>query len=202
MGRRSQVATSARGPSHNCPVLVTLRPWTSDDAADLMAARQADPDLDRQFGDRPQSLDEYERFIENELTVEPGQEISLAIDVDGRAIGCVGVACERGAEPVDGDRRAWVHYWTAPAHRGSGLASRACASLVMYAFSQMGVTRVELGHRADNVASRRVALKSGFTPSGAPAPAPRNSRDAFAVESHQRRASDPAPDLQPIPILL
>lgn len=193
---------SARGPSHNCPVLVTLRPWTSDDAADLMAARRADPDLDRQFGDAPQSLGDYEEFIANELTVEPGQEISLAIDVDGRAIGCVGVACERGDDPADGDRRAWVHYWTAPEHRGSGLASRACASLVTYAFSEMGVTRVELGHRADNVASRRVALKSGFTPSDDGVPAPRNSRERFAVESHQRHASDPAPDLRPIPILL
>ena len=32
--------------------------------------------------------------------------------------------------------------------------------------------------------------------------APRNSRERFAVESHQRHASDPAPDLRPIPILL
>lgn len=167
-----------------------------------MAARRADPELDRQFGDAPQTIDEYEQFIAAEMTVRPGEEISLAIDVDGRAIGCVGVARDRAPAEDEGDRRAWVHYWTAPEHRGSGLASRACASLVLYAFSEMGVTRVDLGHRADNEASRRVAHKSGFTPSGDAAPTPRNSHERFAVESHHRNASDPVPDLLPIPILL
>lgn len=182
---------------------MTLRPWTADDAPALMAARTADPELDRQFGENgPRTLAEHERFIAAELTVRPDREISLAIDVDGRAIGCVGLARDTGKAPEDDDRPAWVHYWTAPGHRGSGLASRACASLVGYAFSEMGVTRVELGHRADNAASRRVAHKSGFTPSAYGAPVPRNSTEAFALESHSRHAGDPVPDLAPIPIVI
>lgn len=183
-------------------MLVTLRPWTVDDAADIMAARSADPELDRQFGENgPRTLDEYERFITDEMLVDLDREISLAIDLDGRAIGCVGVACESGSAPDDDDRRAWVHYWTAPEHRGAGLASRACATLVRYAFTEMGVDRIELGHRTDNEASCRVAHKSGFTASGSASVA-RNSTETFAVESHARLATDPVPELLPIPILL
>ena len=58
---------------------------------------------------------------------------------------------------------ARMSYWTFPAHRGRGLASRAVCLACSYAFRELGVKRMDLHIAADNVASRGVARRAGFT---------------------------------------
>ncbi|QIK84650.1 GNAT family N-acetyltransferase [Sanguibacter sp. HDW7] len=179
-------------------MLVTLRPWTPDDAAALLAARAGDPELDKQFGGSgPRTLEEHEAFIVAEMCVDPTSQVSLAIDVDGRAVGNVGVGA---IEPRH--NTGWMHYWTAVEARGAGLASRACASLARYAFEHLGVHRLELGHRVNNPASCRVAHRAGFAAEGLERHKLRYGTERFDVETHARLATDPDPDLAPIPILL
>lgn len=64
------------------------------------------------------------------------------------------------------DRIAEISYWTFPAFRGKGLASRAVELLCRWAFAELAVERVELYVEPDNVASRGVALRAGFTEEG------------------------------------
>jgi RimJ/RimL family protein N-acetyltransferase len=61
---------------------------------------------------------------------------------------------------------AEISYWTFPAHRGRGLAVRAVRLASDYAFSQLGVERMELYVEPDNHASRAVARKAGFVEEG------------------------------------
>jgi RimJ/RimL family protein N-acetyltransferase len=59
-----------------------------------------------------------------------------------------------------------MSYWTFPAFRGRGLASRAAQLASAYAFAELGVERIELHIEVDNMASRRVARKAGFSEEG------------------------------------
>ena len=65
-----------------------------------------------------------------------------------------------------GDRVASLSYWTHPAQRGRGVASEAVRLVCDLAFAQFGFRRVEVVTDADNVFSRRVAIRNGFDERG------------------------------------
>jgi RimJ/RimL family protein N-acetyltransferase len=60
------------------------------------------------------------------------------------------------------DTKPEVGYWTAAQARGLGVATRAVDALSAWAFSAYGLDRIELLHQVDNVASCRVAEKTGY----------------------------------------
>lgn len=59
-----------------------------------------------------------------------------------------------------------VGYFVIKDKTGQGYAGEATRALVDYAFTHLGVVRVELQCRADNLASQRVAERIGFTLEG------------------------------------
>jgi RimJ/RimL family protein N-acetyltransferase len=61
---------------------------------------------------------------------------------------------------------ASMSYWTFPVFRQHGLATRAVVLVTRYAFDTLGVTEIEVEIEPDNVASRRVAQRAGFTTAG------------------------------------
>lgn len=61
-----------------------------------------------------------------------------------------------------GLQSAMVSYFVDEGHAGRGLASAAVRDLVVYAFEELGLHRVEAGTAVDNVASQRVLEKNGF----------------------------------------
>lgn len=66
-----------------------------------------------------------------------------------------------GCELRAGDR--WqASYWTYPAHRGKGVASRALVLLLGVAFGELDASVVEARIDEDNTASIRVAERAGF----------------------------------------
>ena len=62
---------------------------------------------------------------------------------------------------------ASMSYWTFPAFRRRGLATRAVVLATRYAFDTLGATEIEVEIEADNVASRGVAQRAGFAAAGA-----------------------------------
>jgi RimJ/RimL family protein N-acetyltransferase len=60
------------------------------------------------------------------------------------------------------DEVANLSYWTHPAHRGRGFASRAVALACDVAFRELGYARLEVLTDPDNVRSRGVAVRNGF----------------------------------------
>ncbi|NCT92104.1 GNAT family N-acetyltransferase [Cellulomonas sp. APG4] len=180
---------------------IRLRPWRTSDAAALLDALTADPELDKQLGGA--GLDGAAgavAFIERELQpatlpVEPGGNGThhLAVTVDGRAVGSIGLShIERRHDT------AWVSYWLGPEHRGLGLAARSLATVATWAFDEVGLFRLELAHRVNNPASCRVATRAGFTAEGVERKKLRYGSERFDVETHARLRSDAAPGLAPL----
>jgi RimJ/RimL family protein N-acetyltransferase len=77
---------------------------------------------------------------------------------------------------------AGIGYAVHPAFRGRGVTGRALRLLVPWAFGPGGFTRLELGAKADNIASQRAALAGGFEPDGVRAARLRYPDGSFADE--------------------
>jgi RimJ/RimL family protein N-acetyltransferase len=86
-------------------------------------------------------------------------------------------------EQATGKDSAEIGYWTAAAARNRGVASQAVEMLTTWAFesfSPQGLRRIDLLHQQGNLASCRVAQKSGYALTGVlPADPP-----AFPVDGH------------------
>jgi ribosomal-protein-serine acetyltransferase len=60
------------------------------------------------------------------------------------------------------NRKCEVGYWIGQAFAGQGIITKAVSSLLDYAFSELGLNRIQLCCATDNLASRRIAEKLGF----------------------------------------
>ncbi|WP_149548707.1 GNAT family N-acetyltransferase [Streptomyces marokkonensis] len=109
----------------------------------------------------------------------------------GTALGHIGVNEIRPALRV-----GRVGYWVLPEARGRGVATRALLLAARWAFTGLGLHRLELDHAVGHEASCRVAERCGFryegTMRGAAFAADRH--DAFRdAHLHARLATDPEP---------
>ncbi|MEH0556179.1 GNAT family N-acetyltransferase [Streptomyces sp. B21-101] len=111
---------------------------------------------------------------------------------DGTILGQVGVsAIERVPS------HASVGYWVLPKARGRHVATRSLLLAARWAFAEIGLHRLELGHALGHDASCRIAERCGFryegTLRGAMWEAGRT--DAFRdVHAHGRLSTDPEPE--------
>ena len=191
-----QPAAAPPGPLHG----LRLRPWRADDVRDLDAIVDGrnDPEFRRwntpthPFADRAGA----ERFVR-------AQAVARA-----EGTGMLFCVCEEGGDAPLGQvglqridravRLSRVGYWVLPAARGRGVATRALDLVARWAFTDLGLHRLELGHAVGHEASCTVARRGGFryegTLRGSMFAAGR--RDAFRdAHLHARLASDPAPTL-------
>ncbi|CAM5614160.1 GNAT family N-acetyltransferase [Kitasatospora aureofaciens] len=137
-----------------------LRPFEDADAPALIEAYRDDT---------------LRRFTRVPVTDAEQAARWLGIQYEGRAAGTrysfavleagelvANVALKRGAP---GGATAEVGYWTAAPARGRGVAPRAVEALTAWAFAAFaedGLRRIDLLHQVDNLASCRVAEKSGY----------------------------------------
>lgn len=81
-----------------------------------------------------------------------------AIEVEGRMVGMIALA-DVVRDPL---QRGTIGYWVDREHNGHGLATRAVAEVVRFAFGEARLHRLEAGTLPDNLASQRVLEKNGF----------------------------------------
>jgi ribosomal-protein-alanine N-acetyltransferase len=82
----------------------------------------------------------------------------LILDDDGEPAGFVGLSnVLRGAV-----QSAVLSYWVDEGRNGRGLATRAVAAVIDFAFGELGLHRLEAGTLPDNFGSQRVLEKNGF----------------------------------------
>jgi ribosomal-protein-alanine N-acetyltransferase len=95
--------------------------------------------------------------VQRARIAEAGRHSWLILD-DGEPAGFVGLSnIVRG--PL---QSAILSYWVDQGHNRRGLATRAVAAVVDFAFGQLGLHRVEAGTLPDNFGSQRVLEKNGF----------------------------------------
>jgi RimJ/RimL family protein N-acetyltransferase len=155
--------------------IVTLRPWSRDDAG-FMAEAFADPSIRRYNGvlDRlghptpPLSIVDAEAVIEEfalnwrafATTGTPsGVAFAITDARSGDLVGCCGVDDWSKADV------AQFGYWIGPSARGLGYATRAVILLTRWLF-ELGAARVFLTIVAENEESVAVARTAGFVYEG------------------------------------
>ena len=139
-----------------------LRQFRAADAASL--ARHAN---DRQVWlnlrdlfPHPYSIADAERYIAQVVDEMPVTR--FAIDIDGEAVGSVGLKLGSDIER----RSAEIGYWLGQAYWGRGIVSAAVAAVTDYAFRELDLLRVFAVPFVRNPASARVLEKAGYQREG------------------------------------
>lgn len=136
-----------------------LRPWRDSDAPAVLRGL-TDPEFTRWNTPKSSITDENgaQRYVrERARGWQRGDSASFAVVEDGTVLG--GVALNR----IDWwMRSARVSYWTLPEARGRRLASRALEACTRWAFHDLGLHRLELGHAMGNDASCAVARNCSY----------------------------------------
>ena len=86
-----------------------------------------------------------------------GKSLPAAIVSDGRVVGSVGARIDGYARIAD------VGYWIDKDAEGRGLVTRAVRALIEHLHTDRGIRRIEIRAAVDNVRSRAVAERLGFT---------------------------------------
>ncbi|QES39000.1 GNAT family N-acetyltransferase [Streptomyces venezuelae] len=165
---------------------LALRPWRAGDAAAVLAAFSA-PEMTRQADQPVDSLAAATGWIgRRSRDRDAGTAYAFAVaDESDTALGNVAVGAVNRVHST-----GWVSYWTTPAARGKGVAAYGCAALARWCFDELGLYRLELGHRTNNPASCGVALAAGFAVEGLQRQKLAYDGVRYDVELHARLASD------------
>jgi len=138
---------------------ITLNAYTGDDVAAHLAGE--DEETARRFGWWPKVstdsavLDAIARWTHEWAAGGPTRAFAVREVESNLLIG----GCELRIQP---DGSGQVSYWTAATERRKGYATRALHLLRHYAAS-IGITRLESHVAEDNLPSRRVSEKAGFS---------------------------------------
>lgn len=135
-----------------------LRDWTFDDVKSLVrhANNPRVAALMRDAFPTPYTEDDARRFIT--LATTPGPRLFLAIEVDGRACGGIGIHILDDVYR----RTAEIGYWLSESCWGREIVTDAVRALVPVAFEQYDIARLQAGIFSSNNASMRVLEKCGF----------------------------------------
>ncbi|WP_241968063.1 GNAT family N-acetyltransferase [Streptomyces sp. ICBB 8177] len=175
-----------------------LRPWEEDDAPEALRGL-TDPDYLRWNPPAARPVEDIEGAIDfvrtRALGWRRGETASFAVLEDGVIRGHIGL---NSIDPRTCGGR--VGYWTLPEARGRRLASRALEACTRWAFRDLGLHRLELGHAVGNGPSCGVARRCGYAYEGTLRDALPDAGGGFhAVHLHARLATDPAPDVTDAP---
>jgi RimJ/RimL family protein N-acetyltransferase len=144
---------------------VALRLAAERDIPEVLIAHQDDPELYHRLGlARPPSGAELGRRVEGGPSDRAtGTAMWLTI-VQAGADDCIG---QVDVHDVDWDHsRADLGIWTAPAHRGRGVATDALRLVAGWLLSECGLQRVQVTTEPDNVAMVAAARRAGFVEEG------------------------------------
>ncbi|WP_438290732.1 GNAT family N-acetyltransferase [Streptomyces sp. HUAS TT7] len=145
---------------------LVLRPWRADDAEAVIEAYR-DPDIARWTTSPMETPEDALRWLERQWEdAETGKRLSFAV-CEPQLDGEYGkLLCNISLKWNDDSREIGeVGYWTLAHARGQGVAPRALEALSTWAFDAFagdGLRRLELLHQIDNLASCRVAEKTGY----------------------------------------
>ncbi|MEU7143649.1 GNAT family protein [Nocardia sp. NPDC046473] len=142
--------------------VVALRLWQASDIEQRLAG-YADPEFQRfslSTSEPVTAARLRQQADQEEREWERGEKLSLAI-VDATDPSQVWGGCSVYDIDLE-QQRAGVGYWLVPQARGRGAASRTVRLLAYWAFDVLGIARLELTCAPDNIASQRVAVRSGF----------------------------------------
>ena len=136
----------------------TIRSWQHGDEETLPLHannRKIWINLRDQFP-HPYTRADADRWIKHITTVTP--ETNFAIDVNGEAVGGIGLVLQSDVERCSAE----VGYWLSEQYWGRGIVTAALIAITDYSFKHLKLTRVFAIPFARNDASIRVLEKAGY----------------------------------------
>ncbi|MFW5967082.1 MAG: GNAT family N-acetyltransferase [Persicimonas sp.] len=136
----------------------TIRSWRLDDV-DALVRHANNRAVWRNLRDsfpHPYTRDDAEEWLASAGSQTP--ETNFAIDVDGEAVG--GIGLERKTDVFR--RSVEIGYWLGERVWGRGIATEAVAALTTWGFTNLDVVRIYAGVFEWNPASIRVLEKVGY----------------------------------------
>lgn len=140
----------------------TIRPFRVDDAASL-AAHANNYKVWRNLRDlmpHPYALADAEAFIAS--VSESERSTTFAIEVEGAAVGAIGVRLKDNIERIGAE----LGYWLGEPLWGRGILSEAVPAFTSWALAEFQLTRIEAIVFEWNPASARVLDKAGYQREG------------------------------------
>lgn len=136
----------------------TIRDWRLDDVESL-AKHANNRRVSINLRDRfpyPYRIDDARSFIDRAIT--EGQEKSHCIEIDGSAVGSIGITIGEDVYRFTAE----MGYWLAEEFWGQGIMSEVVPAFVDYCFEKFSLNRIYATTYSRNPASARVLEKTGF----------------------------------------
>ncbi len=141
-----------------------LRAWKKEDAKSL-AQSANNPNIAKNLRNVfpfPYTIEDAVWYINDCISKEGKKQITCAIDVDGQAVGSIGIFIKDDIYEKSGE----LGYWLSEKYWRQGIVSRAVQIICKQAFEAFDIIRIFAEPFTDNAGSRRVLEKSGFTYEG------------------------------------
>ena len=110
----------------------------------------------------PYTLKDAAEFVTNALNDKEIKQCLRAIEIDGKAVGSIGVFLKEDVY----QKCAHIGYWLGEDYWNHHIMSRAIAQMCDYVFANYDVVRIEAEVFAYNTASIRALLNAGFQKEG------------------------------------
>ena len=137
---------------------ITIRKWTTDDIPSL--AKYANNiniwNNLRNYFPHPYTEEQAKAWIERVVDEVP--IVSLAIDLDGEAIGGIGLILNTDVYVYSAE----IGYWIGEPFWGQGIATEAIRQMIDYTFYYFDIVRIYAEVFENNKASMRALEKNGF----------------------------------------
>lgn len=137
---------------------VSLRPWKMEDV-DSLVKHGNNPNVAKNMTDGfpfPYTKEHAIAFIEKVSKQEPCQ--IFAIDVDGEAVGSIGIHLQSDIYR----KNAELGYWLGETYHGKGIMTKMIQEMLFYAFSNFDLLRIYAKPFGSNLGSQKVLEKVGF----------------------------------------
>lgn len=137
---------------------ISLREWSNEDISSLLT--HANNEHIARFMTNafphPYTQKDAESFLNRVSNMKSG--LILAIDMDGEAVGSIGVFPQEDIEC----KNAEMGYWLGEAFWSKGIITQVVAIMIRIAFEKFDIDRIYARPFGNNPASIRVLEKSGF----------------------------------------
>ena len=141
-----------------------LRKWENEDVADV-AHYAKNPKMAANLRNAfpyPYTTEDAKGYVNSCVENTEERYITRAIEVDGHAVGSIGVFCGTDVYEKSGE----MGYWLAEEFWGRGIMSEAVKQICAEAFERFDIVRIYAEPFAYNTGSRRVLEKADFTLEG------------------------------------
>lgn len=129
-----------------------LRKWKPDDAAQL-AKTANNPKIAKNLRNtfpHPYTLDDARQFLNICISGENDNQLALAIEVDGKAVGGIGIFVKDDVY----EKSAELGYWLSEDYWRQGITSRAVEMICREAFARFDIVRIFAEPFEQNAGSR------------------------------------------------